>query len=168
MTFLYGGPVEDMRQDMDASSKLAFWVDLYTLADRAMIKRLITLAAYKFQTNAESVWASEAFSNTCREIYSRLPVCTVALRGAVCAVVVKHLTFLCNKTHFATLLAETPNLAVEVTMALGKSLTTMVCTYSECPQRQQPWQLIGGLPKKCQNCGLTSIRAVLESEAGSA
>jgi len=97
MIFLYGGQVEDERKDIDASDKLAFWVDLYTLADRAMIKRLITLAASKFQRDAELVWASHAFSNTCREIYSRLPVCTVAMRGAVCAVIVKHLAFLCNR-----------------------------------------------------------------------
>jgi len=167
VTFLYGGPVEDQRQDIDTSDKLAFWVDLYTLADRAMIKRLIELAADKFQRDAESVWATEAFSATCREIYSHLPTCTVALRGSVCAVVARHLDFLCEKSHFATLLAGTPNLAVEVTMALGKSLTTVVCTYSGCPQLQRSWHAIGGVPKRCQSCGVGAIRTVLETEAAS-
>jgi len=167
VTFLYGGPVEDQRQDMDASETLAFWVDLYTLADRAMIKRLIELAAGKFQRDAESVWESEAFSNTCREIYSRLPVCTVALRGAVCAVIVKHLAFLCNRSQFVTLLTERPSLAVEVTVALGKSLTTVVCPDFKCPQLQQPWQVFGNVPRSCpqQTCYGSSIRAVLETEA---
>jgi len=168
MIFLYGGPVEDQRQGIDVSDKLAFWVDLYTLADRAMIKRLITLAARKFQRAAEPVWASETFYKTCREIYSRLPVCTAALRGAVCAVIVKHLAFLSNRLHFETLLAETPKLAVEVTMAFGKSLTTVMCPAKGCPQLAQPWQVIGGVPKECPVCCSSWIRAAIDTEAESA
>jgi len=168
MTFLYGGTVEDERKDMEASDKLAFWVDLYTLADRAMIKRLITLAASQFQRDAEPLWASEAFSNTCREIYSRLPVCTVALRGAVCAVVIKHLAFLCKRPHFATLIAGTPDLAVELTMAFGESLTTVVCPYGDCPLLGRPWQFIGGVPKNCPVCPCSRISAVPDPETVSA
>jgi len=80
----------------------------------------------------------EAFFDVCREVYSRLPNCTVDLRAVICAVVVEHLGPLSKRTEFADLPQDIPILAIEVSLAIGKSLTTYRCGNIRCerPDKQ--------------------------------
>lgn len=94
-----------------------------------MIKKLIAQAAENFHYQATSCWTSEVYFDICHEIYSRLPNCTVALRGVICTVCVERLDALSKRTDFADLLQDIPALAIEIALALGRSLTTLRCKF---------------------------------------
>ena len=153
MAFLYGGSSAAKDVNADNLSQLNFWVDLHTLAHRTMIKKLIARAAEKFHDQAKTCWTSEAFFDVCREVYSRLPNCTVALRGVICTVVVEHLGPLSKRTEFADLLQDIPTLAIEVSLAIGKSLRTYRCNNTRCDRPDKQWaQTVEISRERCALC----------------
>jgi len=153
MAFLYGGSLAAKDVNSDNLSQLNFWVDLHTLAHRTMIRKLIAQAAEKFHDQAKTCWTSEAFFDVCREVYSRLPNCTVALREVICTVVVERLEPLSKRRDFADLLQDIPTLAIEVALAVGKSLTTVRCTHPECVRHDKQWaQTTSDVDKTCPKC----------------
>jgi len=139
--------------DSNTLSHLNFWVDLHTLAHRTMIKKLVAKAAEKFHDQAKLCWTSEVFFDVCRGVYSRLPNCTVALRRVICAVVVEHLEPLSKRTDFADLLQDIPSLAIEVSLAIGKSLITVECTHPECVRPDKQWSITtSDFDQTCHKC----------------
>jgi hypothetical protein len=160
MMFLYGGEPKYSDDDLDTLCQLNFWVDLYTLADRTMIKKLVTQAAEEFHRQAMTCWTSEAFLDVCREIYSRLPARTVTLRGKVCAIIVEKLGALSKMVEFVDLLQDIPALAIEIALAIGKSLITVRCTAATCSRLEKP---VGANHK----CSQTVMYALLPSNRGS-
>ena len=79
MAFLYRAKIKD-RVELNRLKELTFWVDLYTLVDRTMIKDLVTDSAQGFYRQAMKCWTSDAFFSVCREFYSRELAQTIALR----------------------------------------------------------------------------------------
>jgi len=152
MAYLYGAKIKD-RRESDRLTELNFWVDLYTLADRVMVKSLVTEAAQGFYRQAANCWTSEAFFSVCREVYSREPARTVALRGKICALIAENLQFLSKRADFAGLLQDAPEIAAEVTLSLGKSLTTLKCSNAKCSKYNKQWcHTRGSHDRRCTVC----------------
>jgi len=161
VAFLYGGQIKNNCGSEETLDKLNFWVELYTLAHRTMVKKLLVRAAEKFQEEAESVWDSAAFFEVCRMIYARLPACTTGLRGAVRAVVVKNLELLGRKAEFESLLQDVPELGSEVALRIAKSLTTVWCDNSNCKRYQEQWlQTTSVIKSMCSMCRQCQVKAV--------
>lgn len=163
LSYLYLGPHDHIAEDATQSERYEFFMDLYTLAERIELAELASLAAASFEAAANKDWDGGSFLEVCKEVYSRLPMLTVALRKAICAVTVEHLEALAKRKEFQELLEETSSLAAEIALNVGQAMITVKCGYEKCRMYGVPYATICAngwdkVPKDGQACVCCSYR----------